>query len=30
VSKVFDFGDLPDALRYLDSGQQIGQVAIRH
>lgn len=30
VSKVFDFADLPDALRYLDSGEQIGQVAIRH
>lgn len=30
VSKVFDFSDLPDALRYLDSGSQIGQVALRH
>jgi len=30
VSQVFDFDQLPDALRYLDSGQQIGKVVIRH
>lgn len=30
VSKVFDFTDLPDALRFLDSGEQVGQVALRH
>lgn len=30
VAKVFPFDDLPDALRYLDSGEQIGKVVIRH
>jgi NADPH:quinone reductase-like Zn-dependent oxidoreductase len=30
VAKVFPFDELPDALRYLDSGTQIGKVAIRH
>ena len=30
VSKVFDFSELPEALRYLDSGEQIGQVALQH
>ena len=28
VSKVFDWEDLPDALRYLDSGEQIGKVVL--
>jgi len=30
VAKVFDFEHLPDALRYLESGDQIGNVAISH
>jgi zinc-binding alcohol dehydrogenase/oxidoreductase len=30
VSKVFGFDELPDALTYLDSGEQTGKVAIRH
>lgn len=30
VGEVFDFDHLPDALRYLDSGQQIGKVVLRH
>lgn len=30
VAKVFPFDELPDALRYLDSGEQIGNVAIAH
>lgn len=30
VSQVFDFDDLPEALRYLEAGEQIGKVAIRH
>ncbi len=30
VSQVFDFAELPDALRYLESGEQIGKVVIRH
>ena len=28
VAKIFPFGELPDALRYLDSGEQVGKVAI--
>lgn len=28
VGKVFEFADLPDALRYLDSSEQIGKVAL--
>jgi NADPH2:quinone reductase len=30
VARVFPFAELPDALRYLDSGEQIGKVAIDH
>jgi NADPH:quinone reductase-like Zn-dependent oxidoreductase len=30
VSKVFDFEDLPAALEYLDSGEQVGKVVLRH
>lgn len=30
ISKTFPFGDLPEALRYLDSGAQVGKVAITH
>lgn len=30
VSKVFDFAELPEALRFLDSGEQIGKVALTH
>jgi len=30
VAKVFAFDDLPQALRYLDSGEQTGKVVIRH
>lgn len=30
VGKVFDFADLPDALRYLDSSEQMGKVALKH
>jgi NADPH:quinone reductase-like Zn-dependent oxidoreductase len=30
VAKVFAFDELPDALRYLDSGEQIGKVVIQH
>lgn len=30
IAEVFDFEELPDALRYLDSGDQIGNVALRH
>lgn len=30
VAKVFPFDDLPDALRFLDSGQQLGKVALAH
>ena len=30
VSKVFPFSELPDALRYLDSEEQTGKVAISH
>ncbi len=30
VAKTFPFGELPEALRYLDSGVQIGNVAVSH
>jgi NADPH:quinone reductase-like Zn-dependent oxidoreductase len=30
VAKVFAFDELPEALRYLDSGEQTGKVVIRH
>lgn len=30
IAEMFDFEELPDALRYLDSGDQIGNVALRH
>jgi NADPH:quinone reductase-like Zn-dependent oxidoreductase len=30
VAKVFAFDELPDALRYLDSGEQVGKVVVRH
>ena len=30
VSKVFDFEELPDALRFLDSGEQTGKVVLSH
>ncbi len=30
VAKVFGFDELPDALRYLDSGEQVGNVAVAH
>jgi len=30
VSKVFDFTDLPAALEYLDAGEQVGKVVLRH
>lgn len=30
VAKVFGFHELPDALRYLDSGEQVGNVAVAH
>jgi NADPH:quinone reductase-like Zn-dependent oxidoreductase len=30
VSRVFDFDELPDALRYLESGVQLGKVALSH
>lgn len=30
VAKVFPFDELPDALRFLDSGEQIGKVVLRH
>jgi NADPH:quinone reductase-like Zn-dependent oxidoreductase len=30
VSKVFDFDDLPAALEYLESGEQVGKVVLRH
>jgi zinc-binding alcohol dehydrogenase/oxidoreductase len=30
VGKVFDFADLPAALQYLESGDQVGKVVIRH
>jgi NADPH:quinone reductase-like Zn-dependent oxidoreductase len=30
VAKVFPFEELPDAMRFLDSGEQLGKVALRH
>ncbi len=30
VAKVFDFEQLPDALRYLESGNQVGNVVLAH
>ncbi len=30
VSTVFDFSELPHALRYLDAGEQLGKVALSH
>ena len=30
VSKVFDFTDLPAALEYLEAGEQVGKVVLRH
>jgi hypothetical protein len=30
VAKVFPFDQLPDALRFLDSGEQIGKVVLAH
>jgi NADPH:quinone reductase-like Zn-dependent oxidoreductase len=30
VGKVFDFDDLPAALEYLESGEQVGKVVLRH
>ncbi|MEA1903418.1 MAG: zinc-binding dehydrogenase [Actinomycetota bacterium] len=30
VARVFDFSELPDALRYLESGSQVGNVALSH
>ena len=30
VARVFDFSELPQALRFLESGEQIGNVALRH
>jgi len=30
VSQVFDFADLPKALEFLDAGDQVGKVVIRH
>ncbi|MFP3882560.1 MAG: alcohol dehydrogenase catalytic domain-containing protein [Actinomycetota bacterium] len=30
VAKVFPFDELPDAMRYLDSGEQIGNVVLEH
>ena len=30
VSNVFDFTDLPAALEYLDAGEQVGKVVLRH
>jgi NADPH:quinone reductase-like Zn-dependent oxidoreductase len=30
VSRVFDFEDLPAALEYLESGEQVGKVVLRH
>jgi NADPH:quinone reductase-like Zn-dependent oxidoreductase len=30
VGRVFDFEQLPDALRFLDSGEQLGKVALSH
>ena len=30
VAKVFPFDELPDAMRYLESGEQMGKVALGH
>lgn len=30
VARVFPFAELPDALRFLDSGEQLGKIAIDH
>jgi hypothetical protein len=30
VSQVFDFADLPKALEFLEAGEQVGKVVIRH
>jgi NADPH:quinone reductase-like Zn-dependent oxidoreductase len=30
VSRVFDFAELPKALEFLDAGEQVGKVVIRH
>jgi NADPH:quinone reductase-like Zn-dependent oxidoreductase len=30
IARVFDFSDLPAALRYLEAGEQTGNVALRH
>ncbi|MGH8941719.1 MAG: zinc-binding dehydrogenase, partial [Acidimicrobiia bacterium] len=30
VGKVFDFNDLPAALEYLEAGEQVGKVVLRH
>jgi NADPH:quinone reductase-like Zn-dependent oxidoreductase len=30
VSRVFEFGELPAALEYLEKGEQIGKVVLRH
>ena len=30
VSRVFDFDDLPKALEYLEGGEQVGKVVLRH
>ena len=30
VDKVFDFSELPQALRYLESGEQLGKVVLAH
>lgn len=30
VDKVFPFDELPDALRYLESGEQIGNIVLQH
>jgi zinc-binding alcohol dehydrogenase/oxidoreductase len=30
VSRVFNFSELPDAMRYLEAGEQIGKVVLQH
>jgi NADPH:quinone reductase-like Zn-dependent oxidoreductase len=30
VSRVFDFTDLPAALEFLEAGEQVGKVVLRH
>jgi hypothetical protein len=30
VAKVFPFDELPAAMRYLESGEQMGKVALSH